>query len=428
MQKGLNDAIAYFATASTVAEGGVSNDAPPVAVEAIKSMQAALSTLLAAQGNKIESGVKTVHGAETLVKELRQENRKLKAEIRDADKRFKELEKRFDSVHKQVEKVERNYAKALKATERKLAEKFVVSPLNREKKETAKEKKAREEREAIEKHELQLAKRRIRDRRRREEVKQEEAKRQKLRDTAAVKRSSLRREQKQKRLKGDLEAIERHELQLEKRRKRQNKNGKKKTTKTKAKMSLTRELFGDYNDFENGDRVKIRWNGDKRWYPGTVLAVNKDGTYRVLYDDGDMGHNEKREEMRAADEDETDDEEMDDDDDDDDDDDEADEADEADDDDDDDDDGNDDDDFDGDEDPEYEAKNILREEKRKGGLIYYLIEWKTSILSQTKVAEMKIPLENVSKETNRRARKVRYRVRWSNTWEPAENANDLLIG
>ena len=34
-------------------------------------------------------------------------------------------------------------------------------------------------------------------------------------------------------------------------------------------------------------QVEARFGGEEDWYPGTVKAVNADGTYQIAYDDGD---------------------------------------------------------------------------------------------------------------------------------------------
>ena len=53
------------------------------------------------------------------------------------------------------------------------------------------------------------------------------------------------------------------------------------------------EDFEDESDDDNeeaigvGVQVEARFGGEEDWYPGTVAAVNADGTYRVAYDDGD---------------------------------------------------------------------------------------------------------------------------------------------
>ena len=39
--------------------------------------------------------------------------------------------------------------------------------------------------------------------------------------------------------------------------------------------------------FEAGMQVLARYKGKKKWYPGTVMKRNDDGTYEIMYDDGD---------------------------------------------------------------------------------------------------------------------------------------------
>ena len=41
------------------------------------------------------------------------------------------------------------------------------------------------------------------------------------------------------------------------------------------------------SNFEVGQRVRARFEGRLRWFPGTVRAANADGTYAIDYDDGD---------------------------------------------------------------------------------------------------------------------------------------------
>ena len=53
------------------------------------------------------------------------------------------------------------------------------------------------------------------------------------------------------------------------------------------------EDFEDESDDDNeeaigvGVQVEARFGGEEDWYPGTVKAVNADGTYQIAYDDGD---------------------------------------------------------------------------------------------------------------------------------------------
>ena len=35
-------------------------------------------------------------------------------------------------------------------------------------------------------------------------------------------------------------------------------------------------------------QVHARFGGDKKYYPGTIHAVNPDGSYAIAYDDGDF--------------------------------------------------------------------------------------------------------------------------------------------
>ena len=53
------------------------------------------------------------------------------------------------------------------------------------------------------------------------------------------------------------------------------------------------EDFEDESDDDNeeaigvGVQVEARFGGEEDWYPGSVKAVNADGTYQIAYDDGD---------------------------------------------------------------------------------------------------------------------------------------------
>src|SRR5687768_16145139 len=39
--------------------------------------------------------------------------------------------------------------------------------------------------------------------------------------------------------------------------------------------------------FKVGDKIKAYWKGGKTLFPGTISSVNKDGTFDIQYDDGD---------------------------------------------------------------------------------------------------------------------------------------------
>ena len=40
-------------------------------------------------------------------------------------------------------------------------------------------------------------------------------------------------------------------------------------------------------EFRRGDKVTANYKGKGKWYRGKIAMVNRDGTFRVEYDDGD---------------------------------------------------------------------------------------------------------------------------------------------
>merc|ERR1712100_602174 len=74
----------------------------------------------------------------------------------------------------------------------------------------------------------------------------------------------------------------------------------------KVKKSLIRKIGGsklkhsdesggdDDGDFERGDKVEARYGGESKWYKGKISTVNRDGTYDVLYEDGDKERKVKK--------------------------------------------------------------------------------------------------------------------------------------
>lgn len=44
--------------------------------------------------------------------------------------------------------------------------------------------------------------------------------------------------------------------------------------------------------YKVGDLVSAKWD-DGYWYPGKIAAVNPDGTYKITYNDGDVGNKQK---------------------------------------------------------------------------------------------------------------------------------------
>ena len=43
--------------------------------------------------------------------------------------------------------------------------------------------------------------------------------------------------------------------------------------------------------FAKGQKIEARYGGKRRHYPGTIASVGGDGTYEVLYDDGESESN-----------------------------------------------------------------------------------------------------------------------------------------
>ena len=52
--------------------------------------------------------------------------------------------------------------------------------------------------------------------------------------------------------------------------------------------------------FEAGAKIEALYKGKKHWYTGAVDKVNADGTYDVIYDDGDTEKGVKPEHIRAG--------------------------------------------------------------------------------------------------------------------------------
>ena len=52
--------------------------------------------------------------------------------------------------------------------------------------------------------------------------------------------------------------------------------------------------------FEAGAKIEALYKGKKHWYTGAVDRVNADGTYDVIYDDGDTEKGVKPEHIRAG--------------------------------------------------------------------------------------------------------------------------------
>ena len=49
-----------------------------------------------------------------------------------------------------------------------------------------------------------------------------------------------------------------------------------------------------------GSRVEAKFGGKGRWYPGKIDTVNADGTFAILFDDGDKAPSTKPEDVRPV--------------------------------------------------------------------------------------------------------------------------------
>ena len=59
------------------------------------------------------------------------------------------------------------------------------------------------------------------------------------------------------------------------------------TPPARAQPSATSDASSTNSSFSLGDRVLAKWKGKAKAYPGTISAVNDDGTYNIDYNDGD---------------------------------------------------------------------------------------------------------------------------------------------
>ena len=63
---------------------------------------------------------------------------------------------------------------------------------------------------------------------------------------------------------------------------------------------MTRRTQQRHTALAVGTRVEAQWNGCRAWYKGKVAKANSDGTYAILYDDGDLERSVKREQIRVS--------------------------------------------------------------------------------------------------------------------------------
>ena len=46
-------------------------------------------------------------------------------------------------------------------------------------------------------------------------------------------------------------------------------------------------IRGEIGAYQKGDKVEAKYQGKSKWYPGSISRVNANGTFDILYDDGD---------------------------------------------------------------------------------------------------------------------------------------------
>lgn len=54
-----------------------------------------------------------------------------------------------------------------------------------------------------------------------------------------------------------------------------------------AQRGMETETEDETDEIKEGDRVEARFKGGAKYYPGKITRVNRDGSYAILYDDGD---------------------------------------------------------------------------------------------------------------------------------------------
>lgn len=54
-------------------------------------------------------------------------------------------------------------------------------------------------------------------------------------------------------------------------------------------------------DLQEGDEIEARYRQGQKWYPGVIRTVNRNGTYSIRYNDGDIEHSVQRASIREKD-------------------------------------------------------------------------------------------------------------------------------
>lgn len=67
-------------------------------------------------------------------------------------------------------------------------------------------------------------------------------------------------------------------------------------TKSITEVDRAGESAGE--DLREGDEIEARYRQGRKWYPGVICTVNRDGTYKIRYNDGDVEHSVQRASIR----------------------------------------------------------------------------------------------------------------------------------
>merc|ERR1712167_538181 len=80
------------------------------------------------------------------------------------------------------------------------------------------------------------------------------------------------------------------------------KGGGSKSPKKKSKYGSDSDMSDDDDDkeFEEDDKVEARFGGKDKWFKGKITRKRSDGTYDILYEDGDSERRVKAELIRKV--------------------------------------------------------------------------------------------------------------------------------
>ena len=69
---------------------------------------------------------------------------------------------------------------------------------------------------------------------------------------------------------------------------------KEKTSSTENSSNSSISSAEEYEDFKVGTAIEARYGGKTKWYKGKISRVNSNGTYDILYSDGDKERGVKK--------------------------------------------------------------------------------------------------------------------------------------